>query len=144
MKAKLNPRQVSETAVTAPHSQERVDTLAKAISHGENFHVTGGTHYTHHDVLKAGEIEARDLAVKQMIADRKDRMQKQEIEEQATKILQQEIQTSKLNADQLRKILLWYGVTAKETAKMKVNDLRDCYKRIKDNNSGQLNTRSGL
>jgi len=57
--AKMNRVAVRKSAVTVPHSKERILLLAKAKTHGEKFAVTNGDHLTSDDFFKSVEVNSR-------------------------------------------------------------------------------------
>jgi len=59
LSAKLDEREAQTNEVTEPNTKERVEALAKATTHGERFHVTGGSHHTSDDMFKSAEMDNR-------------------------------------------------------------------------------------
>ena len=66
LRAHLKKKQKIEkrAEVTVPISQERLDALAKAATHGAHFAATGGQHFTSDDVIQAAEIPVRKEQIK--------------------------------------------------------------------------------
>ncbi len=61
MKVTLKPVNRT-TVVTVPHSQERIDLLRQAKTHGSIFTATGGVHLTANDIFKGIVLKQRNVA----------------------------------------------------------------------------------
>jgi hypothetical protein len=61
MKVMLKPVKCT-TVVTIPHSQERIDLLSQAKTHGSIFATTGGVHLTANDIFKCIVLKQRNVA----------------------------------------------------------------------------------
>ena len=53
MKLELKPAASSTSVVTVAHSQDRIELLSQAKSHGNIFSATGGDHLTSNDMFKS-------------------------------------------------------------------------------------------
>jgi hypothetical protein len=49
-----------------PHTQERIELLARATTHGMHFNVTGGATLSTHDHFKSVEFRAREVTKKKL------------------------------------------------------------------------------
>ena len=58
LKVHLKKSMLTAGTVTAPHSQERIEALAGAKSHGSRFLITGGGHMCTDDIFRAMELKA--------------------------------------------------------------------------------------
>ena len=133
--AKLKKSVYFRREVTVPHSQERIEALSKAKTHGERFFVTGGSHATSDDVFKAAELTNRKGEIAAMEKDKIDRTAAQQRESLALAILQHEppILAENLRKPQLQTILLWYGVQRNKQGKT-IADVRAKYIELKEQN----------
>ena len=120
LRAKLIPTKTVEP-ITQPHTQERIELLAAAHTHGAKFTATGGSHLTTDDFFKSIEIPKRKKEIREMETDKENRILKAKIEEEAREVLALAIPLESprvWHVPMLNKILLWHGNAAKDLSKM--------------------------
>ncbi len=96
-----------QRAVTVQHSQERIDLLAKAKTHGHIFHATGGDACNGEDAFLALEKKVRESSLKSLNKKKKEAEKSAALEMQAKSIL---VRSGKLRGVDLTVLLKWYGV----------------------------------
>ena len=135
LRGKMKQSLYSTRVLTVPHSQERIEALAKAKTHGERFFVTGGSHATCDDVFKAAEMTNRKFEIAAMEKEKVDRTAAYKREFLALEILQHEppIPVENLRKPQLQTLLLWYGVQRNKQGKT-IADVRSKYMELKEKN----------
>ena len=133
LQATLERKKPSRIPLTLPNSKERIQLLAKAKSHGQKFFVTRGSHYTSEDILKSAEVEAREMKVKELELDKKNRIAKEAAEQDALRVLESEKPIESLKGQELVKLLLWHGISKSKMGN--VPEMRTKWKTIKESNT---------
>mmetsp|Transcript_6062 Transcript_6062/g.12387 ORF Transcript_6062/g.12387 Transcript_6062/m.12387 type:complete len:178 (+) Transcript_6062:100-633(+) len=98
-------KEVKMVLVTVPHTEERVEALAKASTHGAVFAVTGGDHFTSDDMFKAAELPAKKAKIEQLKKNKKERLAGIEREAVGRKILEQGKEIKALTGNELTALL---------------------------------------
>ena len=106
LRATLERKKPKRIPLTQPNSKEQIQLLAKAKSHGQKFFVTKGSRYTSEDILKSAKVEAREMEVKELELDKKNRMAKEAAEQDALRVLESERPIKSLKGQELVKLLL--------------------------------------
>ena len=120
-KATLIPTKTTRP-ITQPHSQERIELLAAANTHGAKFTATGGSHLTTDDFFKSIEIPKRKKEIKELEKEKEDRLLRQTNEQEGRAVMALEIPLASArewHVLMLNKVLLWYGRTPKELSDMR-------------------------
>ena len=110
--------------ITEQHSQERIDLLCNAKSHGHIFHVTGGEACNSEDALLALEKKDRESKLKVLTKKKKEAQRFAELEMQAKSILVR----TKFTGKDLTVLLKWYGVKGADA--MKADKSREEWNKI--------------
>ena len=74
------------TVVTTPHTQDRIELLSQAKSHGNIFAATGGVHLTANDIFKGIALKQRKLLREKLKQEKKVRERQGRIEDDALHI----------------------------------------------------------
>ncbi|KAL7490610.1 hypothetical protein ACHAWT_000174 [Skeletonema menzelii] len=114
-----------QRAVTEEHSQERIDLLAKAKTHGHIFHATGGAACSGDDALLALEKKVRESTLKALTKKKREAQKFSDVEMQAKSIL---VRTGGLRGKDLTVLLKWYGVRGADA--MNVEKSKDEWNKI--------------
>ena len=131
LEAKLIERETSVRAkLTQPNSAERIQILSECTTHGSRFLVTGGYNLTSDDGLKAAEMANRKRKLAEAKSDRRKRKAFEKREKEAQEVLSQNKEIDKLNAGDLKKLLTWYKVPAKDIGP--IQQRRTMWKKIMD------------
>ncbi len=86
MKIMLKPVKRT-TVLTVPHSQERIELLSQAKTHGNIFAATGGVHLTANDIFKGIVLKQRKITCEKLAREKTVR-ERQEKTEANAKIIQ--------------------------------------------------------
>ena len=101
--------------VNEPYSKEQLKALSEASSHGQKFLLTGGLHLTSDMAFKAAELHNQKREYEQMEAQKKKRKTMEKRQEEGKLVLQKNKNIDMLNDTELKKLLAWYQIPAKET-----------------------------
>lgn len=74
--------------ITVPHTQERIELLARAATHGMHFNVTGGATLSSHDHFKSVEFRAREVTKKKLDIMKKIRQREERIDSEGRAIIE--------------------------------------------------------
>ena len=110
IRATLKEQAGVQPKLTVPNSQERIKALVKATTHGDRFYVTGGCHLNSDDVFKAAEVGNRKREHEELEKDKKQRLDQEQREKEAFRVISLEKSTAKLNMKELEKLLYWYRI----------------------------------
>ena len=136
LRVELKENLTTPQSVTVPQTQEHLEALAKAKTHGELFFVTGGDHLTTDDAFKAAELKNREKDIELMEKDKEQRIAAEEKERAALAILEVEppIEVDHLTGKQLKILLSFYGVKNKDQGR-NVAEMRTKYSALKASNA---------
>ena len=108
MKVTLKPVNRT-TVVTVPHSQERIDLLSQAKTHGSIFAATGGVHLTANDIFKGIVLKQRKVAREKLAREKTVRERQEKVESNAMIIQAAKGgDVTKLTRTNLTVLLTWY------------------------------------
>jgi hypothetical protein len=111
LKAEVKRRPQSVRAsLTQPNSKERVQALARAKTHGDIFHVTGGAHHTADDFFVSRELKERKESIAQLKKAKGKRQELEEREKAALALLEKGTENDKLKKPELELLLSWHGI----------------------------------
>jgi hypothetical protein len=120
MKVTLKPVQRT-TVVTVPHSQERIDMLSQAKTHGSIFSATGGVHLTANDIFKGIVLKQRKVAHEKLAREKTVRERQEKVERNAMIIQAAKGgDVTKLTGANLTVLFTWYQHA--NVAKMKKDE----------------------
>ena len=109
-KLELKPA-ASTSVVTVAHSQDRIELLSQAKSHGNIYAATGGDHLTSNDMFKSIALKQRRVMREKLIKDKKVRERLERTELIALDIVKRRGgDPSKLTAGDLTALLTWHRV----------------------------------
>ena len=96
--------------ITEEHSQERLQLLAKANTHGKLFSATGGMHLTSDDIFISAEMSTREKEMKRLTTEKNRRLKQMKVEEKGQRVLDTkgDDSTSWTVAD-VDAVLAWYN-----------------------------------
>ena len=94
--------------MTVRHSQERIDAIAKATTHGQHFHVTGGDHLTSDDIFIATEKKEREREILVLKKKKAEFEKMNSVAAKAKELLQR---GGKFKLDELKVILKYHQVS---------------------------------
>ena len=78
MKITLKPV-VRPSVLTVPHSQERIELLSQAKTHGNIFAATGGVHLTANDIFKGIVLKQRKVEREKLVKEKTVRMRQEKV-----------------------------------------------------------------
>jgi len=137
LKAKLKEKSATTAAATLvntnisePYSREQLNALAKATTHGQKFLVTGGAHLTADVAFKAATLNNRKREYENLEKEKKKRKAMEKRQEEGKAVLLKNKEINDLNDTDLKKLLAWYGIPAKETKN--ITERREKWKGIAD------------
>jgi hypothetical protein len=108
MKITLKPVECSKV-LTVPHSQERIELLSQAKSHGNIFAATGGVHLTSNDIFKGIVLKQRKVEREKLAKEKTVHMRQEKVETNAKNIqAAKEGDVTKLTGADLTVLLTWY------------------------------------
>ena len=100
-------KKVKRVAVTAKHSEERINMIAEATNHGSMWQAMGGSHYTTDDVFLGVAKQNNDRRKKELMKKKEVALKSNNIEQEASTILVQAKGVENYNIQEL-KVLLQY------------------------------------
>ena len=133
---KVVPEACTMTAITERHSNERIQLLAKANTHGKKFYATGRSHVCLDDFFKAEALRCREDRIKELEALKKKREQQATTEAKALAVLDakarcfEENDYRGISVQDLTTLLAWYNIPKE---KMKKSDMVTRWKDIRNN-----------
>ena len=139
----MKTEKVQPQTVVVEHTEEEIYALADAASHGARFHITGGVTACDIKMFKALALRKRRICREKLKKDKAAWIDAEDNEKDAVKVLAAEAAAQ--NAAKLKKflltmknlqtLLLYFGLEKKEIRSMKVGEMRDCYNKLKDDNT---------
>ena len=133
---KVVPEAYTMTAITERHSNERIQLLAKANTHGKEFYATDGSHVCSDDFFKAEALRCWEDRIKELQALKKKRQQQPTTEAKALAVLDakarcfEENDYRGISVQDLTTLLAWYNIPKD---KMKKSDMVTRWKDIRNN-----------
>jgi hypothetical protein len=133
---KVVPEAYTMTAITERHSDERIQLLAKANTHGKKFYATSGSYVCSDDFVKAEALHCREDRIKELQALKKKRQQQATTEAKALAVLDakarcfEENDYRGISVQDLTTLLAWYNIPKE---KMKKFDMVTRLKDIRNN-----------
>jgi hypothetical protein len=117
--------------LTEEHSQERLQLLAKANTHGKLFSATGGMHLTSDDIFISAEMSTREKEMKRLSTEKNRRLKQMKVEEKAQRVLNTKGDAGTgWNVEDVNAVLAWYNhpqrnkLTSKESKLKAWDELR--------------------
>jgi len=108
MRVTLNPIQHTNV-ITAPHTQERIELLSHAKTHGSIFAATGGVHLTANDIFQSIALKQRKVLREKLAKEKTLRQRQEKTEGDALYILQTKGEDlTKLTSTNLTSLLTWH------------------------------------
>ena len=108
MRVMLNPIECTKV-ITAPHTQDRIELLSNAKTHGSIFAATGGKHLTANDIFKGIALKQRKVLREKLAKEKTLRKRQEKTEGDALYILQtkgEDLMT--LTSADLTTLLTWH------------------------------------
>lgn len=103
------------TNISQPYSQQELSALAEATTHGQKFLVTGGLHLTVDVAFKAAALNNKRRDYENLVKEMKKRKRMEKRQEEGRAVLSKNKNNNDLTDTDLKKLLAWYGILAKET-----------------------------
>jgi hypothetical protein len=95
--------------ITAPHTQEQIELLREAKTHGQIFAATGGDHLTSNDVFKSIKLKRRKVLRERLAKEKTLRQRQERTELNCWAILEKTTNDpTKLTASDLTILLTWH------------------------------------
>ena len=111
MQLRLKPAACTKV-VTIAHSQERIELLSQAKSHGSIYAATGGTHLNCNDIFKGMALKQIKILREKLAKEKKVRERQERTESNVLDILRRKgDDVTKLNSGDLSILLTWHQVS---------------------------------
>ena len=108
MKVTLKPIERTNV-ITAPHTQERIELLSNAKTHGNIFAATGGVHLTANDIFQGIALKQRKVLREKLVKEKTLRQRQEKTEGKALVILQTKGEDMRtLTSADLTTLLTWH------------------------------------
>ena len=127
---KASIKKVQKQSVTVRNSQERIDAISQATTHGNLFHATGGGHLTDKDVFLALQKKKVEAEIKQLKKKKDVSLKMGDVVAKANAILQQQKLYTTYTKVELSALLLYHQV--KGISAMKKDSMVAKWKEIMD------------
>jgi hypothetical protein len=114
---KVAIKKVRKQTVTVRHSQERINAISQATSHGTLFHATGGGHLTDDDVFLGLQKKKVEEEIKRLKKTKDAAMRMGEIGTKAQAILQKPKSYTNYTRAELSVLLSYYQIKGSSTMK---------------------------
>jgi hypothetical protein len=128
MKMTIKPDK-STKVITVPHTQERIELLSEAKTHGQIFAATGGDHLTSNDIFKGLTLKNRKKLRVKLLKEKTLRQRQERSESSALAILARTGNDhTQLKVSDLTVLLTWHQVP--KVASMKKEEKKNAWLRI--------------
>ena len=107
---KATVNKVKKVGVTAKHSMERINMIAKATNHGSMWQAMGASHYTTDDVFLGVAKQNNDRRKKELMKKKEVALKSNNIEQEARTILVQAKGVENYNIQELKVLLQYYKI----------------------------------
>jgi hypothetical protein len=118
-------KKVKRVAVTAKHSEERINMIAEATNHGSMWQAMGGSHYTTDDVFLGVAKRNNERKKKELMKKKEMALKNNNIEQEARTILVQAKGVENYNIQELKVLLQYYKI---KVTGLKKNELVEKWK----------------